>query len=405
MQHLFLRKLAIAAFFCLGLATVLYADDVVMTNYILNPSFESGTDSWNVSNLSQQSNTTFKMKQGKIYLEKWTDRGSKVGSASATQKLTGLPAGNYRVVAGAHNIQQTKEGDATGDGTEQTGAIIFAIKTSNSTKVTVPADYEVTFNTSGTDVTIGFRAVNASGNWICVDNFRLFYTGADYISLQTAISNAETIMTDSEGASYAGIQPAIKNAFQTAINAAKTATESTLEADLREMSFELAEKQALAKRNMNQLRSLKSLLNSATSLLDIEMVPMYKAALNTAYEVALKILNLETDDSAEEAYENLDLACKNAEANNAAINTLKTKVSNSETLLDKDMATVYKTELQTAYDIAIEFLKLEKDDDVQLVIKQLTDAYDMANASYEAKTALNTSINAATTLLDNASIV
>ena len=130
------------------------AQEEVTTQFILNPSFENGTTDWTVKDLSPMDNTFFE-KDGKYYLEKWTGTSSSVGSASATQDLSFLPAGNYRLTARAQNINQDNSD-------VQTGAVIFA--GSNSTTVTVSNTYSVEF-TTGHSVSIGFRATNASGNW------------------------------------------------------------------------------------------------------------------------------------------------------------------------------------------------------------------------------------------------
>lgn len=83
---------------------VCWADKDV-TSYILNPSFETnGTEGWTVTNLSTQTNSSCGQKSGTVYLEKWTSTGNSVGSASLSQTLTYLPAGNYRLTVAAQNI-------------------------------------------------------------------------------------------------------------------------------------------------------------------------------------------------------------------------------------------------------------------------------------------------------------
>lgn len=352
MQHFFLRKLFVAFTLCVGFAITLYADDVNMTKYILNPSFESGLDAWTISNLVTQTNNTFKQKSGKIYLEKWTEIGGSVGSASATQKLTGLPAGNYLMRVGAHNIKQTRSGDATGDGNEQTGVTIYAKATSNKTNVSAPADYEITFNTPGTDVTIGFRAANASGNWICVDNFRLYYTSANYSLLQTAITNAESVITTSQGSVYAGIQPAIKNNFLSAIAAAKAMTEDNTDEELRTVSFALAETQVIAKENMNALKTLKSQVTKSNSILKYtgyrEPAATYKAALQQAHDNAVAFLELTSDDDVQPVIEAITIACENASASSTARNNLNSSIVKANNQLALSSVTEGKEELIAA---------------------------------------------------------
>lgn len=145
-----------------------------MTNLIVNPSFEQKTEGWTVEGLVSQTNTSFTQKKGSTYLEKWTGTGGRIGDASVMQTIIGLDKGIYQLKVAAQNIQQNSS--AT-----QTGAWIVA----NDSKVDVnkTADYTLTFTNIENETTIGFLADDATGNWLSVDNFRLYYIGgtdADY---------------------------------------------------------------------------------------------------------------------------------------------------------------------------------------------------------------------------------
>lgn len=94
---------------------------------LLNGSFEDGLSNWDVSSLAVQNNTSFSLKAGSNYLEKWTNPGSAVGDASVSQTMTGLPAGVYTLTVAAQNIQQNSPDE------KQTGVWIFA----NDVKVEV----------------------------------------------------------------------------------------------------------------------------------------------------------------------------------------------------------------------------------------------------------------------------
>ena len=156
-----------------------------MTNLIVNPSFEQKTEGWTVEGLVSQTNTSFTQKKGSTYLEKWTGAGGRIGDASVMQTIVGLDKGIYKLKVAAQNIQQNSS--AT-----QTGAWIVA----NDSKVDVnkTADYTLTFTNIENEVTIGFLADDATGNWLSVDNFRLYYVGgtdADYKeALQSYLDNA-----------------------------------------------------------------------------------------------------------------------------------------------------------------------------------------------------------------------
>lgn len=139
------------------------------TSLITNPSFENSTNGWEVGSLATQTNNDFKMKAGGTYLEKWTSSGNSVGSAYVYQTLSGLPDGIYKLTAGAMNFSQNNTSK------KNTGVYIYA--GNQETPVYTPADYSVSFTSIDGEIEIGFVATNATGNWIAVDNFRLYQTG------------------------------------------------------------------------------------------------------------------------------------------------------------------------------------------------------------------------------------
>lgn len=146
-----------------------------MTSLIVNPSFEKKTEGWAISEMYSQGNDVFKRKAGSVYLEKWTGRGGQVGNASVMQVIQGLDMGIYQLVVGAQNIQEDTPSAS------QSGAWIVA----NDTKLAVDKtnDYTLTFTNIERNATIGFQAIGATGNWLSVDNFRIYYVGgsdADY---------------------------------------------------------------------------------------------------------------------------------------------------------------------------------------------------------------------------------
>ena len=150
------------------------------TSLITNPSFEKGTDGWEHKGMGAQGNNVFSIKDGTTYMERWTGRGGAVGSGRLAQELSNLPPGNYELTAAAQNIQEDLPNAA------QTGAWIFAGE--HKTTVTVRDTYTVAFNFVSGSITIGFEAIDASGNWIAVDNFRLKLVGDDLSAeLATAI--------------------------------------------------------------------------------------------------------------------------------------------------------------------------------------------------------------------------
>ena len=160
------------------------------TDLIVNPSFEKQKEGWTVVDMATQGNDAFKRKAGTNYLERWTGRGGKVGNGSALQVVQGLDMGIYQLVAGAQNIQEDTPNAS------QSGAWLVA----NDTKLAVDKtdDYTLTFVNIESNATIGFVADGATGNWISVDNFRLYYVGgsdADYTAeLQRYIDAAAALV-------------------------------------------------------------------------------------------------------------------------------------------------------------------------------------------------------------------
>lgn len=157
------------------------------TDFIVNPSFENGTTGWTVSNLVSQSNNSFTQKEGTFYLEKWVSSGS-AGNANVKQIITKLPVGLYKLTAGAQNISQSTPAK------ENTGVKIFA--NDEQTDVYTANDYSIKFKYVGGQVEIGYVSQNAGGNWIAVDNFRLYQIGdvdkSEVIpSLQAKITEVE----------------------------------------------------------------------------------------------------------------------------------------------------------------------------------------------------------------------
>lgn len=177
-----------------------------VTNKIVNPSFEDdGLSGWKQSGMSAQNNDVFNIKQGKVYAEKWTGRGGAVGSGYVSQTVTGLAPGNYELKVAAQNIQEDTPTAA------KTGACIFG--ENKETAVTVKGDYTVAFNVVTGEATIGFRAVNATGNYICCDNFRLQLVGTDLSAeLDDAINTARSAYGTGTGLESARFLSVIKEA-------------------------------------------------------------------------------------------------------------------------------------------------------------------------------------------------
>lgn len=198
-------KKTLLLLFTLATSINAIAQTDVTEKYIKNGDFEVNyLTYWTNSNMQMQNNASFE-KNGGVYVEKWTSKGGKVGSASLSQTIKKLPQGKYTLIAKAQNIQQDKPN------AEQTGVCIFAGDA--QTTVTVANDYRVDFTHLHGDITIGFKATNASGNYICVDNFRLYKNEDAYEGAQADDDTLYAAERDSLAQLYAnatGTVPTVK---------------------------------------------------------------------------------------------------------------------------------------------------------------------------------------------------
>lgn len=187
------------------------------TNYIKNPSFETnGTAGWDARNMNTQGNSVFSIKDGSNYVETWVSIGQRIADASITQTLKNLPEGNYTLTACALHIQQSGGSSTTNKGAAQTGAYLFA--GAAKTAVTSMKQYSVSFSILDAtgSIEIGLMAENATGNYLCVDNFKLVYTGAvstaDYAQeLQKMVGQAQELLDK-------GIQNSVAEKLKTAMD-------------------------------------------------------------------------------------------------------------------------------------------------------------------------------------------
>ncbi|MCQ2095558.1 MAG: hypothetical protein MJY59_02290 [Bacteroidaceae bacterium] len=151
------------------------------TSLITNNSFERQFQGWTSKNMQAQTNSSFTLKQGTTYLEKWTSKGGYVGDAEVSQTIPELGMGIYQLKVAAQNIQEDSPSK------KQDGACIFA--NAERTDVNARAQYTLTFTNIEKEVTVGFLAEGAKGNWIACDNFRLYYVGGTTDDFRTALKS------------------------------------------------------------------------------------------------------------------------------------------------------------------------------------------------------------------------
>ena len=167
------------------------------TSLIANNDFSAGNISgWTCTFVSGQ-NATNVGYQGAGYsngdvqisqfIEAWAANGTKfnpelsfsaIGDGELSQTMPGLPAGLYRFTVDCIAVQQWSSTENPVKGVQ-----LFA-KGGDLDRYTeiytgdgVPEHFEMTFVSTGGDVTLGLRTVNATANWIAADNFTLTYYG------------------------------------------------------------------------------------------------------------------------------------------------------------------------------------------------------------------------------------
>lgn len=147
-----------------------------VTSYIVNPSFEDGTTGWENDGLFTQTNSVFPGKAGNTYVERWVNIGSQIPDVAISQTLSQVPNGKYRLGAAVGNIQQTGANSTVNAGEKQTGVVLYAGFYETPVD-TMKRQKDLYFTVVDGQVTIGLRAENATGNWLCLDNFVLHYLG------------------------------------------------------------------------------------------------------------------------------------------------------------------------------------------------------------------------------------
>jgi hypothetical protein len=200
-----------------GEITCLLSDATDESALIINPSFESDlnaeTDWTNTNSFSRANNGNFPLATGTYFMEKWVASGA-LPDASISQTLTEIPNGTYILKANCHSITQSNATVPT------TGTYLFA--NAEKTQVGTNDAYTV-WNVFVTDstLTVGFKTEGTTANWVCVDDFTLYYLGLDLTAIKAQIE-AEIVraqaLTKCETALASELTGAITQA-QSAVNA------------------------------------------------------------------------------------------------------------------------------------------------------------------------------------------
>ncbi|WP_340111359.1 DUF6055 domain-containing protein [Maribellus mangrovi] len=276
---------------------------VALTELITNPGFESSFTGWTNIGMATQSNNVFPIKEGGIFAEKWVNRGSKVPDVSVQQILNGIPNGNYVLKAAAGNIQQTGSGSTVNLGNPQTGAELFAGY--RKTNVNTIKDYSINITVIDNQLNFGFKTLNASGNWVTCDNFRLYYTGR--YSVNDYASYVNDIVKESITLLNQNFSSSVKDNLDSVINEVQqilTAQPLDME-DIKTAQSLLDEAVQQARNSLQRYEDLQSMIDYANKVMqwyseDQSKTSTLQEAIDIAnqaennYDLTINELNAET---------------------------------------------------------------------------------------------------------------
>ena len=185
-----------------------------MTDRIIDPDFEQeGRSVWKTNSFGRQSNNTFPLKHGEYYREVWS--GGTAGDAYIYQDLSDMPVGTYTLTVACQNVRESDKSKIC------TGTWIYA--NDQKTNFNQPGDYSVTCVVKDGNLRIGAEIKNCTGNYVCIDNFRLSYQliyqdVKDY--LETLIAEADELNQHDGSAEGAELEAAC-NALKVLMEAAQ----------------------------------------------------------------------------------------------------------------------------------------------------------------------------------------
>ena len=218
---------------------------------VKNPSFEDGLNKWENSGMQTQTNSAFTGKDGNTYVEKWVGAGNAVGDGYVRQTITGLEMGKFVIKAQAQNLQE-------GSSNTQHNAWIFG----NIDKVEVGAngEYTLVWVNIEENPTIGFLAEGATGNWIGVDNFRLYYAGGELSDYKTEL---QKYIDDAQGLLDSKMENSARSTLQTAITNAQNGLSASTADNYPSLVSALKAAKATANTSINAFAELQNAINTA----------------------------------------------------------------------------------------------------------------------------------------------
>lgn len=198
-----MKPVLLSALWLMGNAASAQTD--VTGKYIENPDFGARFAAWsNPGKFTYNIANNFSKKNGELYMEKWVDKSKTLGSnAGMWQTLRDLQTGTYTLVVSAQNISQASTSKTC------TGAVLYA--GAEQVEINECRDYSVVFTVVNGKADIGVKLTNCNGNWVCVDNFRLYYNGenADSIAAEQARLDKELADLKEHLANPTGTMPKV----------------------------------------------------------------------------------------------------------------------------------------------------------------------------------------------------
>ena len=163
-------------------AYLAYGYNEDLTSKIVNPSFEDDLNGWSGYGFSKQNNdnsTVVAYKDGNNYVEKWVSSSQGVGNCKIHQTVN-LEPGDYVLIASAQSQRQGQTWDAGGAnlyaGEAKTQVLfmnVYSVKFTVEESDETP-DTRADETSAGIDTNLGYDVTGGTGNWVSVDNFKLY---------------------------------------------------------------------------------------------------------------------------------------------------------------------------------------------------------------------------------------
>lgn len=155
------------------------------TDVIVNNSFEKGnTDGWTLVDAGGAANNgNFGKATGSWFVEKWNP--SMITAGTLSQSISGLPNGAYTLSAEGQLLQQN-DNTVVPEG-------YYLTANGYRTPIVAAGTYSVLAKVTDGTLTIGTVIEDCTGNWACIDDFRLVYEGAPIAVTDITITGESTM--------------------------------------------------------------------------------------------------------------------------------------------------------------------------------------------------------------------